>query len=370
MAITRVTDGVITDGAVTVNKLDNQAQSPTFRNRIINGDMRIDQRNAGAAVANANNYIMDRWAFLNGTDAVFSGQQVTDAPAGFINSALLTVTTADTSVTTTQNAVITQSVEGLNCSDLGWGSANAQTVTLSFWVKSSLTGTFGGSLRNSAFNRSYPFTYAISAANTWEQKFVTIVGDTGGTWLTTNGVGIRVSFSMGAGPDRSGTAGAWSSNNNVSATGATSVVGTNGATFYITGVQLEAGSVATPFERRQFGQELALCQRYYQKITTTGAGQIFGSGMMQGTIAMRSFIPFIVPTRVNPTAAETSGTAADYAVFQGADVINCSSVPTIVESTQYGIGLDAQIASGGTVGFGALLRSVNSNAFLAWSAEL
>ena len=244
-----------------------------FRNRIINGAMMIDQRNAGASVTvdNAQVYTLDRFRAQDATDGAFSVQQVADAPAGFINSAKITITTADTSLGATQFANFTQFIEGNNVADLNWGTANAKTVTLSFWVKSSLTGTFGGSLLNSAVNRSYPFSYIINTANTWEQKTVTIAGDTAGTWLTNNGTGIAVHWGLGVGSTYSGTAGTWASTLYLSATGATSVVGTNGATFYITGVQLEKGSVATPFEFRPYGTELALCQRYYEKSYTQTA---------------------------------------------------------------------------------------------------
>jgi hypothetical protein len=184
--------------------------------------------------------------------------------------------------------VTRQIIEGFNIADLAWGTASAQSVTLSFWVRSSLTGTFGGALQNDASNTSYPFTYAISVANTWEQKTLTIAGDTTGTWLTTNAGGIHVVFGLGAGSTYSGTAGSWSGSNFLSATGATSVVGTNGATFYITGVQLEPGSVATPFERRSYGAELALCQRYFEKSyaqetavgTATLTNAIYSSGQV------------------------------------------------------------------------------------------
>jgi hypothetical protein len=236
-----------------------------FKNRIINGAMVIDQRNAGAAVTGSGEFPVDRFLVGDTTDGAFSAQQDSSAPAGFINSVKITVTTADATLTTTQLLSFQHRIEGTNVADFGWGTANAQTVTLSFWVRSSLTGAFGGALRNSANNRSYPFTYTISAANTWEQKSVTIAGDTSGTWLTTNGVGIRIFFGLGGGPDVSGTAGAWNSNNNSTVTGAVSVVGTSGATFYITGVQLEKGTQATSFDYRAYGTELALCQRYYAK---------------------------------------------------------------------------------------------------------
>jgi len=239
----------------------------SFKNRIINGDMRIDQRNAGASVTpTTSNFITDRW-LAGGTQASkFSVQQNAGSvtpPAGFTN--YLGVTSLSAYAVASGDAFyINQKIEGFNAADLAWGTANAKTITLSFWVRSSLTGTFGGSLYNSAADRSYPYSYTISSANTWEQKSVTIAGDTSGTWLTNNGTGITVLFSLGYGTSLSGTANTWAGAFYGAPTGATSVVGTNGATFYITGVQLEVGSVATPFERRPFGTELALCQRYYQ----------------------------------------------------------------------------------------------------------
>jgi hypothetical protein len=234
------------------------------RNRIINGDMRIDQRNAGASVTPANGqYLTDRWVYSAYQASKITAQQSTVAPAGFTNSLLITSSSAYT-VGSAEYFIVQQRIEGFNVADLGWGAAGAQTVTLSFWVRSSLTGTFGGSLNNSGFARSYPFSFTISAANTWEQKTVTITGDTTGTWLTNNGIGLYVIFNLGSGSTFSTTAGAWASGAYTAPTGATSVVGTNGATFYITGVQLEAGTVASAFERRDYGRELAMCQRYYE----------------------------------------------------------------------------------------------------------
>jgi hypothetical protein len=227
--------------------------------------MSIDQRNAGAAVTANGAFPVDRFNVGNSTDGAYSAQQDSSVPAGFTTSVKITTTTADATLTTTQTCFFTQRIEGTNVADLGFGTANAKTVTLLFWVRSSLTGTFGGALRNSANDRSYPFTYTISVADTWEQKSITIVGDTSGTWLKDTGIGLRVVFGLGAGPDASGTAGAWAGANYQSATGAVSVIGTLNATWYITGVQLEVGSVATPFERRPYGTELALCQRYYFK---------------------------------------------------------------------------------------------------------
>jgi len=237
-----------------------------FKNRIINGAMVIDQRNAGASVTPTNGqYTLDRWQGLLAQTSKYTVIQSSTAPTGFINSLLVTSSSAY-SVGASDYFDITQYIEGLNMTDLAWGTASAATVTLSFWVRSSLTGTFGGSLQNNGQARSYPFSYTISNANTFEYKTITIAGDTSGTWLTTNGRGIQLNFSLGTGSTFSGTAGAWATANYLGTTGATSVVGTNGATFYITGVQLEKGSTATSFDVRSYPTELGMCQRYYEKI--------------------------------------------------------------------------------------------------------
>jgi hypothetical protein len=255
---------------ITFSDSSNQqyAASPFgLKNRIINGDMRIDQRNAGASVTpTSTSYVtVDRWRAVADVSSKYSIQQVSDAPTSFNNSLKMT-SLSSYSVGATEVFGTWQAIEGFNSADLAFGTASAKTVTLSFWVKSSLTGTFGGSLQNADYTRGYPFTYTISSANTWEQKTITIAGDTSGTWVgATNGIGMLAFFSIGAGSSRSNTANVWTGTTySFSATGATSVVGTNGATFYLTGVQLEVGSTATPFERRLYGNELALCQRYYQ----------------------------------------------------------------------------------------------------------
>jgi hypothetical protein len=263
-----------------IDSISNSQGSPFgFKNRIINGAMVIDQRNAGAEVNPAVNstYYLDRWQATSGASSKYKIGQNAGAvtpPTGYINYLGITSLSAYTAGAS-EGFTIRQSIEGLNIADLAWGTASAATVTLSFWVRSSLTGTFGGSLKNSAANRSYPFSYTISAANTWEKETITIAGDTTGTWLTTTGIGITVGFAIGAGATLSNTAGAWAAGNYVSATGATSVVGTNGATFYITGVQLEKGRQATEFDYRDYGNELRLCQRYYEHSynSPTNSGQ-------------------------------------------------------------------------------------------------
>jgi hypothetical protein len=281
-------------------------------------------------------YLVDRW-FAGLTQASkYSVQQNAGSvtpPAGFTNYLGVTSLSAY-SIVTSDIFFINQRIEGLNCADFAWGTANATTVTLSFWVRSSLTGTFGGALGNQAGSRSYPFTYTISSANTWEQKSVTILGDTTGTWLTTNDTGINVHFGLGVGSTFSGTAGAWAGSNFSSATGATSVVGTDGATFYITGVQLEAGSTATDFERRPIGTELDLCQRYFQGtrfyLGTTRA--INGSGVLSTQTVplspiMRSAPSITITNQAGGINGAADGTQYSHTVvFVGATTANMGTV--------------------------------------------
>jgi hypothetical protein len=287
-------------GLSTQSVAIGQGNASIMKNRIINGAMVIDQRNAGASVTQttANIYTVDRWFITGQIASKFTAQQSSTAPTGFVNSLLATSSSAY-AIASNDYYVIQQPVEGFNTADLGWGTANAKTVTLSFWVQSSLTGTFGGSVQNSASNRSYPFSYSIPVANTWTQISVTIAGDTSGTWLTTNGIGLRVTFSLGSGSTLSGTAGAWAGAGYLSATGATSVVGTSGATFYITGVQLEVGSSATGFEYVNYQTSLANCQRYYEK-TDVPFGWIGNGSVVACMVSHR------VTKRASPTISLTT----------------------------------------------------------------
>jgi hypothetical protein len=315
---------LIIDGTngVTFNdsSLQGAAASPyVLKNRIINGDMRIDQRNAGASTTPTldQTYTLDRWAAGLSAGSKYSVQQNAGSvtpPSGFTNYLGVTSLSSYT-VGASDYFYINQRIEGYNVSDLAYGTASAKTITLSFWVRSSLTGTFGGSVFNANSSYTYPFTYTILAANTWEQKSITIAGDTARALATTNGLGFLVSFGLGAGSTYSATAGSWQSGLFVSATGATSVVGTNGATFYITGVQLEIGTSATPFERRLYNQELANCQRYYWKNIVTVANAGFGLvGAFSSTTTLYCSIQYPVPMRTAPTITQSGTSIANGAV--------------------------------------------------------
>jgi hypothetical protein len=293
-------NAVPADGSITPPKLSNRGSELGMRNRIINGAMTIDQRNAGASVTPTNTqYGVDRWQAYLTQASKFSMQQSSIAPAGFKNSLLVT------SLSSYSNSSgdifnVLQFIEGFNVADLDWGTASAQPVTLSFWVRSSLTGTFGGVVRiTGGGTRSYPFSYTISAANTFEYKTITIAGDTTGSWNTTNGQGVGVVFDLGVGSTFEGTAGAWANSNLYGTTGATSVVGTNNATWYITGVQLEKGTQATPFEHRPYGTELFLCQRYFESV---GIYDYPEAGTYYAGWKYLPEIKYLVQKRATPTA--------------------------------------------------------------------
>jgi len=344
-----------------------------FKNRIINGAMVIDQRNAGASVTpSSGQFTLDRWnaTTVAGTSK-FSVQQNAGSvtpPAGFINYLGITSLSAY-SITAGDIQLITQAVEGLNVADLGWGTANASTVTLSFWVRSSLTGSFGGSLRNYDNNRSYPFSYTISSANTWTQISVTIAGDTSGTWYKNNSTGIYVSWGLGVGSTYSGTANTWGGALYGAPTGSVSVVGTNGATFYITGVQLEKGSTATSFDYRPYPVEFSMCQRYF---ISYGGDTVYNKGGFGGSAASgtgaTNFVCFPVQMRATPSFSYTGS----WAVSDGVAGTAVTSLATLSNQSSSLIGLlQITVASGLTTYRPYWLESNNSTASkLLWSAEL
>ena len=332
-----------------------------FKNRIINGAMMIDQRNAGASVTptTSNTYCIDRWTNYISQASKYSVQQNAGSvtpPAGF--SKYLGVTSLSAySILSTDYFLLIQNIEGYNIADLGWGTANAKTVTLSFQVYSSLTGTFGGSLKGASGTvYSYPFTYSIPTANTWTTISITIAGPTAGTWTSDNTTGIQVCLGLGAGSSFSGTAGAWVNNGNAySATGATSVVGTNGATFYITGVQLEKGSTATSFDYRPYGTELALCQRYYQIMGNEAAANIYMTGYITSSGSLSNILVFPVKMRTAPTGTVVGSWTASN--------VTGPTLPYISTQT-------AVLLAGGTVVGLGIIYNANSSSYLTFSSEL
>jgi len=298
----------------------NSGQIGGRRNIVINGEMQISQRVGTTATAASDTYLIDRYrSFANGGGA-YTVQQVTDTPAGFKNAAKVTITTADSSIAAGDYYVMQYRAEGVDIAHLNCGTSDAETVTLSFWVKSSLTGNFGGAMRNGAADRNYPYLYNIAQANTWEKKSITLTLDTTGTWLTTTGQGLVFMWDFGSGTSLQGTADQWQAGNFHSAGSQVKLIATNSATWYVTGVQLEVGSTATEFEHKSFGEELTLCQRYYT--TSYSYGTAAGTATYDGSVKGESYRAdridicpqFKVAMRAVPTVtiySPTSGSAGN-----------------------------------------------------------
>jgi hypothetical protein len=258
-------------------------------------------------------------------------------------------------------------IEGYNIADLGWGTADAKTITISFWVRSSLTGQFGGSVQNYTNNRSYPFSYTISAANTFEYKAITIAGDTTGTWNAENSGGINLTFDLGMGSDLLGTAGAWAGANYRGATGDVKLSETSGATFYITGVQLEVGTQATGFEYRQYQQELALCQRYYYRVNATASYTAYGHGHNTSSTAGLVIVRHPLRMRVQPTSIDYSTLSATVLAASESTVSSASIDSTYNGTDATGVSISG---SGFTTGFTTLTAKNSTSSYLGFSAEL
>jgi hypothetical protein len=356
------TNGITLDGQF------NSASSMGFKNRIINGGMVISQRNGtSATTVNGNDiYTLDRFKGWASGGGVFTVTQSTTAPTGFNNSALITVTTADASIAAGDNYRFAQPIEGYNIADFGFGTASASTVTLSFWVRSSITGTFGGSLYSVSGTRAYVFNYTISAANTWEQKTVTIAGDTSGTWGTTNSFGITVYFDLGSGSNYENATGSWVAAEKFRTSGNATLISTLSNTWYVTGVQLEKGSTATSFDYRPYGTELALCQRYFYKIvgnTSPSAG--IGSGFSTASTTARVYVKYPVNTRTAPTVS-FGGTF--FAYDGGLGTVTSLAINAGDQSCS----LDLTCSGGGLTAFRGNVPNLSSAStdFLQFSAEL
>ena len=332
------------------------------RNLIINGAAEVNQRSTGT-VNNGEAYgAVDRFVGFAAAGGTFTLAQSTDSPDGYNNSILATVTGADSSIASGDFYGISQRIEGQNVYHLGFGSSAAKTITISFWVKSSVTGTFGGAIRNSAANRSFNFSYTVNSANTWEHKTYTIAGDTSGTWLTDTGIGLRVSWSLGDGSSRLQAAGQWGAGNFAGVTGQTNLITTGSATLQLTGVQLEVGSVATEFEHRSFGEELALCQRYFFQITGGQFNRANPTGYADTT--SRAFYAQTTPVamRATPTITENNLT------INGTAVTSISNVNKLSENV-----IQYVLNYGGSHTVGSVQQSYwsgTSDNFLRFDAEL
>ena len=357
MALTDIDGGRLADNAFSLGK-----------NLIINGAMQVAQRGTSfTGLTSGNNYSADRFIFSLTSSGTATLTQSTDAPVGFKNSFKIEFTAAAASPTENK---IEYRFEGQDVQQLEWGTANAKGITLSFYIKSNKTGNTQFALQNSANDRSYIAPFTIDAANTWERKTIYVPGDTSGTWLTGNDIGLRIRWGFYEASRQSSTVNAWQSG--IYQTRSDSPINfadTIGNTFLLSGVQLEVGSVATPFEHRSYGDELARCQRYYYKIQGDTESDIFAIGYNEGSTEAIGVIDFKVTMRTSPTSVETSGTASDYRV-RSITNNTCTSVPVYRNATNQNAGVLWTVASGLTNGYACQMRFFTTNGFLAWSAEL
>ena len=302
----------------------NSGQISGRRNLIINGAMQVAQRSTSASASNSSYVSLDRYMTNVSGGGAYTLSQETDTPSGqgFKNSMKVNVDTADSSIATGDYYLIQHRIEGQDVAQLMLGTSDAVKVTLSFWVKSSLTGNFGASFVNSAANRSYPFQYNISSANTWQKITKKVQLDTSGTWLTTNGIGLKILFDFGSGTTYQGTADAWGDANYHTASSSVQLIGTGSATWYLTGVQLEVGSVATPFEHRSQQQELLDCYRYFYDDTNAAVYCTYytssrGIGHMRFPVPMRDTESVTAVTASSGVSANGASNIGFYAYHPG-----------------------------------------------------
>ena len=349
----------------------NGGQFGGRRNIVINGAMQVAQRGTSFSLSGtADTFITDRFLISNSDTGAWTASQSTDSPTGFSNSLKMDCTTADTSPTF---LTLMTRFEGQDLQHLKKGTSSAEKTTLSFFVKSNKTGTYIAELRDIDNNRTIGKAYTISSADTWEQKIITFDGDTTGAFDNDNGNSLTVQFYLAVGSVyNSGTlATSWGSRVNANtAVGQVNLADSTDNEWYITGIQLEVGSVATPFEHRSFGEELALCQRYYFKIQADGSADSFALGSVINSTTTDHNVFFPVQMRSSPTAIETSGTAGDYSLSSAGTATTNSSVPVFTRATVTTAFYRSVVSSGLTAGNAGLHRAVNSSAFLAWSSEL
>ncbi len=349
----------------------NSGQIGGRRNLIINGAMNVAQRGTSFS-SNANMYTLDRMrrAGSSLSTAVFDVEQSTDSPDGFSNSYKVTTSTAEGSVGTADISYgLLQKIEAQDLQHLGYSTSSAKSVTVSFYVKSNTTGTYVLNLFNADNSRHVAKTYTISSANTWEYKTFTFAGDTTDGFNNDNGSGLELYFITGAGTDfTSGTLPAtWEDY-----VAANFAVGQNvqlqntlNATWQITGLQLEVGSVATEFEHRRFGEELALCKRYFQKYTFGNTKPVVNVASWNGTSVFGAF-PFEVEMRAIPTPA--SSAASTFRVYQSGTAHTPTSV--VIQNLSKHVAEWTAGTPSDVSGQAAWIRGFGSDVFITLDAEL
>ena len=379
--ITTIGVTTVTATSLNVNGNDYPSAGPlSNRNKITNGAMVVDQRNAGASVSVSGDgygnrkFPVDRFNIQKSSTCVISGIKAYDAPTGqgFNYSLKAQVTTADASIAAADYGFISYRCEGYDVADFQFGTASAKTITISFWVKSSISGTYGFSLTNYADNRAIPINYSINSADTWEYKTITISGDTTGTWEKTNSGGMNIQWALGFGTDYEGTNNTWTGSVKLGTSSQTQWISTLNATFYLTGVQLEVGSVATPFEHRSYGDELARCQRYYYRIGGSSVYTYYGVAVAYSVDNLRLGIPLKVSMRTAPSSIDVLS-QGQFLAERDVNLNHVSSSITLSGNTTTELGFIV-IDSDTNFSIGGAAYNVyaynTANTFVGFSAEL
>ena len=346
------------------------------RNIIINGAMQVAQR--GTSSTSSGRLTLDRFEaiYSNFDNATQTQSQDSTAPNGFKTSYKIAIgSTAESAIDADEQQYIRYKIEGQDLQQLKYGTSDAESMTLSFYVRSSVTGTFSISFFLNDTTKNHVKTYTISSANTWERKTITVSPNTSDVIDNDNGIGLSIHWFLTLGSNSLGSTEAvdtWiaHSNPNFGGNVNSDFASNANATFFLTGVQLEVGSQATPFEHRSFGEELALCQRYYYKLINDSDADSFATGSNNTTTTSEHSIIFAQTMRANPTAIETTGTAGDYKISTGGSTTTCNAVPTFVRASFHTAYFRSNVSSGLTIGDASLLRAIGSDVYLAWSAEL
>ena len=347
-----------------------------FKNKIIGGDFTVNpwQRGTSFAAIASGDFSADRWNSAYVSSAVVTASKATDAPtaaqAGIFTQYCLSlaVTTVDATIAAGDIYIYRQNIEGLNVASFGFGQAGSRNVTLSFWVKGTKTGIYCACISNSANNRAYVAEYTIAVTNTWEYKTITIPVDTTGTWLYDTGRGLIVNFVLAAGTTYQTTANTWAAGNLFATANQVNALDNTSNVFKIALVQLEAGSVATSFDVRSVGTELALCQRYFIKDLQDAAQATFLVGVVNSaTTADRCGMRFPATMRAAPTAAV--GGTSNPRIYNGAAVPTITSISANSSST-FGASLSLTASAGGLTTATPAIIIDNSASFFTYSAEL